>query len=317
MAYNNDRRPGGGGERGRNPRSNDDRRGGSQGRSDRPSFGDRPRSDRPAFGDRDRGPRRDDDRRPQRDGERRPFSSDRPRRDDSLEEPRAKRSGDPEKLPAVPEDIDVSVLPKPVLAELRSLSPGLGNFLMEHLTCAVNAMEAGDFELGLAHARAARSRGARIAVVRETCGLAAYRCEEWAEALSELRTFARITGSSEHLPILADCERGLGRPERALSLARSQEVGRLGVEGRVEMRIVASGARRDLGQLEAAIATLECKELSSKSTEPWSARLRYAYADALLAAGRKAEARDWFVKTALIDADDLTDAADRAVAIEV
>ena len=83
------------------------------------------------------------------------------------------------------------------------------------------------------------------------------------------------------------------------------------------MRIVASGARRDLGQIDAAIATLECKELASKSDEPWSARLRYAYADALLAGGRNKEARDWFVKATLVDADDLTDAAERAMQIDV
>ena len=186
---------------------------------------------------------------------------------------------------------------------------------MEHLTCALNAMEAEDWELGLAHARAARTRGARIAVVRETCGIAAYHCEEWAEALSELRTYTRITGHAEHLPVMADCERGLGRPDRALSIARSQDVGRLDVAGRVEMRIVAAGARRDMGQLDAAITTLECKELDSKSTEPWSARIRYAYAEMLLAAGRKQEARDWFVKATLVDAEEITDAAERAVAL--
>ena len=186
---------------------------------------------------------------------------------------------------------------------------------MEHLTCAVNAMESEDWELGLAHARAARSRGARIAVVRETCGIAAYHCGEWAEALSELRTYTRISGKPDNLPVMADCERGLGRPERALTLARSQDVGRLDVDGRVEMRIVAAGARRDMGQIDAALATLECKELNSKSTEPWSARIRYAYAEMLLAAGRKEEARDWFVKCTLVDVDEITDAAERAVEI--
>ncbi len=308
-------------------------RGGDDRRSDRPSFGSRPSSrDGQSRGSSASG-------RPQRDGERRSFGDrparrdgesrggfgggerrsfgDRPQRDGDSVDTRAKRGGDPENLPAIPEDIDVSVLPKPVVAELRSLTPGLNRFLMEHLACALNAMEAEDWQLGLAHARAARTRGARIAVVRETCGIAAYHCEEWAEALSELRTYTRITGKTEHLPVMADCERGLGRPERALSIARSQDVGRLDVEGRVEMRIVAAGARRDLGQLDAAVATLECKELTSKSTEPWSARLRYAYADMLLAAGRKTEARDWFVKATLVDEEELTDAAERAVAIEI
>ena len=33
-------------------------------------------------------------------------------------------------------------------------------------------------------------------------------------ALRELRTYRRITGRDDQLPLMADCERGLGRPER-------------------------------------------------------------------------------------------------------
>jgi len=51
------------------------------------------------------------------------------------------------------------------------------------------------------------------------------------------------------------------------------------------MRIVASGARCDLGEFDAAVITLTCKELKSESEE-WAVRLRYAYADALDKAGR-------------------------------
>jgi predicted negative regulator of RcsB-dependent stress response len=79
----------------------------------------------------------------------------------------------------------------------------------------------------------------------------------------------------------------------------------------IEMRIVASGARRDLGELDAAVITLTCKELKEQSEE-WAVRLRYAYADALDAAGRKEEAREWFTKCAQIDGDEVTDAQDRA-----
>jgi len=60
----------------------------------------------------------------------------------------------------------------------------------------------------------------------------------------------------------------------------------------IEMRIVAAGARRDLGELDAAVVTLTCKELNNE-TDEWALRLRYAYADALDAAGRKDEAREW------------------------
>jgi hypothetical protein len=77
------------------------------------------------------------------------------------------------------------------------------------------------------------------------------------------------------------------------------------------MRLVAAGARRDMDQLDAAIVTLQSPELASSSVQPWTARLRYAYADALLEAGREGEAREWFAKAVEADKDGSTDASDR------
>jgi tetratricopeptide (TPR) repeat protein len=171
-------------------------------------------------------------------------------------------------------------------------------------------------DLAWEHAKAAVARGGRLAVVREAAGVAAYTAGEYADALAQFRAARRISGSDSYWPIMADCERGLGRPERAISMAGADEVDRLDRAGRVEMRIVASGARRDLGQLDAAVVTLQCPELSSTSTEAWSARLKFAYADALLAAGREDEAREWFVKTADVDESDETDAAERLADID-
>jgi hypothetical protein len=74
-----------------------------------------------------------------------------------------------------------------------------------------------------------------------------------------------------------------------------------------------SGARRDLGEFDAAVVTLQCRELQN-DREPWSLRIRYAYADALHSCGRIDEARDWFAKAALLDEDEATDAAERAQA---
>jgi hypothetical protein len=45
-------------------------------------------------------------------------------------------------------------------------------------------------------------------------------------------------------------------------------------------------------------------------------RLRYAYADMLEAAGRDTEALAWFHRTDAVDAQELTDAAARADALE-
>jgi TPR repeat protein len=82
------------------------------------------------------------------------------------------------------------------------------------------------------------------------------------------------------------------------------------------MKIVESGARRDLGDFSAAVRTLEGRELRTRSRAPWVARLRYAYAEALLAAGDTERAREWFERAAGVDALGQTDAADRLAELE-
>lgn len=173
-----------------------------------------------------------------------------------------------------------------------------------------------DPEAAWQHALAARARAARIGVVREAAGLAAYRAGHFAEALPELRTARRLTGSDEHLPVIADAERALGRPERALAIAASPEIGRLDVEHRVEMLIVEAGARADLGQLDAAVITLQVGLLDNRSRAPWVARLRLAYSDALAAVGREAEARHWLERAAQADPDDLAGAQQRLAELD-
>ena len=79
---------------------------------------------------------------------------------------------------------------------------------------------ADDPEQGYAYAQAAKRLAARVGVVREAGGIAAYRTGRWAEALAELRAARRLTGRDDYLPIMADCERALGRLDRALALVR-------------------------------------------------------------------------------------------------
>jgi tetratricopeptide (TPR) repeat protein len=165
-----------------------------------------------------------------------------------------------------------------------------------------------DPELAYTHAAHAARLGRRLACVREAFGIAAYVTGRFAEALSELRAYRRISGSAECLPIMADCERGLGRPDRALALLRDPEVAGLPEATRVELLIVASGARRDLGELEAAVAMLETATLRGAEDPGTLIRQRYAYADALLACGRRDEAVRWFAAAADADEEGLTDA---------
>ncbi len=154
-----------------------------------------------------------------------------------------------------------------------------------------------------------------MGAVREAVGVAAYCAQEWAEALTELRTARRIGGDAHNLALMADSERALGRPAQALRLLSDPGVGRLDPESRTELFIVIAGARRDLGQLDAALAVLARGGLDRDRPRPGSVRLWYAYADALEAAGRTEEAASWFAASAALDPDGELDAADRAAAL--
>jgi tetratricopeptide (TPR) repeat protein len=170
-----------------------------------------------------------------------------------------------------------------------------------------------DPELALQHARYARSKATRVALVREAVGLTAYYAGEWAEALSELRAARRMSGGPGHVAIMADCERAMGRPERALESVRESQLLDLPHDEAIELKIVEAGIRRDLGQLDAAVVTLQIPELDPNAGEPWTARLCFAYADNLAAAGRTEEAIRWFLNAAQADDDGETDAAERAI----
>lgn len=179
-----------------------------------------------------------------------------------------------------------------------------------HLVAAGELLDE-DPQAALEHAQAARARSGRIAAVREAVGIAAYQCGDWAQALSEFRAARRMGSKSQLLPLIADCERGVGRPERAIELARSPEAAELTGDDADELRIVAAGARADLGQLEQALAVLSSPQPDPTRTGSTAARLFYAYAETLLALGRGGDALQWFIHAAAADIDGVTDAEDR------
>ena len=299
------------------PRRSDDRRPDSQGRSgsggradrgdQRPDRRDgkpagRGRSDGRSSGGRDGKPgtrpaRKDDWRRPADD-----------QRDRSVDQ--ARYDG-----PPIPEEITGKELDRSITSQLKGLPEKLAARVARHLAAAGMLIDE-DPKTAYEHTLAARARAARIAVVREACGEAAYAAGEYAEALSELRAAKRMNGTTAYLPIMADCERALGRPERALTLAKSPAVANFEPDAKAEMTIVEAGARRDLGELDAALRTLENAPLNNKSRAAWVVRLRYAYADTLLAAGRREDALEWFHRTEAVDGDEITDAGVRAAEVE-
>ncbi|QSY52581.1 MULTISPECIES: hypothetical protein [Streptomyces] len=199
--------------------------------------------------------------------------------------------------------------------ELMSLPKTLAEDVARNLVMVANLLDE-DPEQAYEYSRVALRLASRVAAVREAAGFAAYATGKYSEALAEFRAARRMTGSVELWPVMADCERGMGRPERALAMAGEPEVQKLDKASQVEMRLVAAGARKDMGQAEAAVVTLQSPELASNSVQPWTARLRYAYADALLDVGREAEAREWFAKALEADQGGTTNASDRLAELD-
>ena len=180
----------------------------------------------------------------------------------------------------LPEWALASDLDTDVRRDLRGLSKENSEFVAAHLVAAGTLADE-EPELAWLHARAARSKGGRIAVVRETVGLVAYRAGQWSEAIAELRAARRMGGGPGHLAVLADCERALEHPERAIEIGRSAEADGLDPAAAIELKIVVAGARADLGQIDAALVMLEAAGAGGDAVEPWTSRLQYAYADLL------------------------------------
>jgi tetratricopeptide (TPR) repeat protein len=209
-----------------------------------------------------------------------------------------------------------SEVDKEVRQELLSLPKTLAEDVAKNLVMVARLLDE-DPQAAYGYARVALRLASRVPSVREAAGFAAYAVEKYAEALAEFRAARRMTGLQHLWPVMADCERGMGRPEKALAMAGEPEVQKLDKAGQVEMRLVAAGARRDMGQAEAAVVTLQSPELASNSQQPWTARLRYAYADALLeVGGREDEAREWFSKALEADQSGSTDASDRLAELD-
>ena len=299
------------------PASSGGRSEGGRGASGRPS------SSRPSTGGSSRpqrsGDKRDDSKGgPRRSSEGRPYSRDRrDERDDRRPRSDAERTADQQKYdgPEIAEWITGKELDRSIQDQLKSLPEKLMLRVARHLVAAGELLES-DPKVAYQHTLAARGRAGRLAVVREAVGEAAYAAGEYSEALAELRSAKRMNGAHDYVAMMADCERALGRPDRALTLLKNTPRDKFAAPLLAEVLIVEAGARRDRGELDAALRTLENGPINSKSRQPWVARLRYTYAETLLAAGRREDALEWFHRTEAVDVDEVTDAGARALEIE-
>ncbi|WP_258069543.1 MULTISPECIES: hypothetical protein [unclassified Rathayibacter] len=194
--------------------------------------------------------------------------------------------------PDLPDDVQAKDLDKVARNELRTLSKDNAEWVARHLVMAGRLLEE-DPELAHRHVLSAARRAGRIAVVRESLAISAYATGDFALALRELRTFRRISGSDEQVPLMVDSERGVGRPDKALELGRSIDRTTLSPGAQVSLAIAMSGARLDLGQAELALMELEIPQLDPDRAFSYSPDLFAAYALVLEEVGRSEEAAEW------------------------
>lgn len=205
---------------------------------------------------------------------------------------RSSNRSDRGRSPDIDEDVTGKELDRPVLRELGSLDEKNQPWVAKHLVMAGRLIHV-DPQLAFEHALAASRRGGRIGCVREAVALTAYAAGDYAEALREFRTYRRITGDQQHLAAIVDCERALGRAEKAMESAREADLSSLSAAGRVDLALVVSGIHDDQGDYAAALSALEIPELNPKKAFPYSPALFSSYAEALDAAGRSDESGRW------------------------
>ena len=265
--------------------------------------------------DGDSRPKRDGDSRPKRDGDSRPprppregswqqrGADSRPKRDGGPRPPRDESRTQREvravtsyagqhQDPELPAEIQPGDLEFGARAQLKTLSKENAERVAKHLAAAALFIDS-DPELAHRHALAAARTAGRIAVVRESVAITAYETGDYALALRELRTYRRISGRNDHIALIVDSERGMGRPDRALEEGRAADRASLPVESRVALAIAMSGARLDLAQPELALAELEIPELNPDTAFSYSPMLFHAYAEVLGDLGRAEEAAAW------------------------
>lgn len=194
--------------------------------------------------------------------------------------------------PEIPETVTAKDLNPGARNELKTLDKDLADTVARHLAMVGILLET-EPELAHQHAISASRKAGRIPVTRETLAITSYVLGDYAGALRELRTYRRLSGSENQLPMMIDCERGLNRPEKALELGRSVDRTKLPVDVQVQVAIAMSGARLDLGQTQQALFELEIPQLDPNTAYSWSPELFAAYATVLEDLGRDAESEQW------------------------
>ncbi len=214
--------------------------------------------------------------------------------------------------PAIDDDVTGKEIDKDVRLELSTLDGPVAGTVARHLVMAGRLMDT-DPELAHQHTQHARKRAGRVAVVREAAGYAAYNAGHFDVALKEFQAARRISGRADFIAVLADCERGVGRPEKAVALLDDPAVTSLPSDVAAELAIVVAGAMRDLERPDDALELLRRAMPARLPREQWVARLQYALGDVLADLGQTDAAVSAFAAAEAGDIEGDLDAGDRVV----
>lgn len=212
-------------------------------------------------------------------------------------------------------EFDERDIPFSVRVEVRGLPRDIANQIEGHFAAIAKLLE-DDPSLALKHANAARRIASRLPVVREMAAEVAYQSGAFEAALSDYRAVLRMTGNKNYLPVIADCERAVGKPEAALRTLREIKPEELSVDQAAEAVLVEAGARADMGNKDEAMRVLKNAIENQEGGNEERARLRYAYADFLASQGQTRQALEWFRSAAKYDDEEFLDIAERIAKLE-
>ena len=195
--------------------------------------------------------------------------------------------------PTIPAGVSADELDRDALRALTTLSGPNRDIVARHLVMAGQLIDL-DPEAAYQHAQAAVARAGRVDVVREAAALTAYASGRYEEALREVRAVRRMRGDSSLRAVEADAERGLGHPEKAVEIIDATDPSTLDLAEQVELVLVSSGARADLGQAEVGLVIVDdaLAALPAAADDELRRRLMEVKAQRLLDLGREDEAAE-------------------------
>ncbi len=190
-------------------------------------------------------------------------------------------------------------LPAEVRDELRgALGPDRTAGLERRLAIATRAYERDRYREALSELRVLVRLAPDVAAVRELYGLTLYRLGQWREAVRQLRAFHELTGSFDQHPVIADCERALGRDKAVTATWEALRQAGVDREVLVEGRLVVAGMLADRGDIEGAIALLAPGGKALRHPDTCHLRQWYALGDLYERAGDLPRARQLFGRVA-------------------